>query len=217
MNPDLPTTLLRDAEVIVVEKSVGVKASMEQFYGANEDKILPPMVEQRKRLLQMLARLHASIQERSRYQGWSKPYEYTEADAAYGMTVINSWLDDLAASSGGGDFVDETRLPWLALQETLERCVFGSKVDGQTDLILIRKLIRGMFSATSYRGEKEEEGCGEIPPLPVECLSTESFKAWLRSLPDFNPPSWVGLDEKAEERLQAAAAARLLENIYLIN
>ena len=72
-NPDLPTTLLRDAEVIVVEKSVGVKASMEQFCGANEDKILPPMVEQRKRLLQMLARLHASIQERSRYQGWSKP------------------------------------------------------------------------------------------------------------------------------------------------
>ena len=54
-------------------------------------------------------------------------------------------------------------------------------------------------------------------PLPVESLSTESFKAWLRSLPDFNPPSWVGLDEKAEERLQAAAAARLLENIYLIN
>ena len=158
---------------------MGVKASMKRFCAhitpdCTNVATRPPMAEQRARLLQVLARLNASIQERSRYQGWSKSYDFTEADAAYGVTVINSWLDDYSGT------VDVTRLPWLSLQETLEKCVFGSKIDDQQDLVLLRALIRGMFSVANYKGEREEEArgdvCGDMPTLPAGPFSDDTFK-----------------------------------------
>lgn len=63
---------------------------------------------ERSRLYFNLAWLHAVIQERLRYSpiGWSKHYEFSDADINCALAVIDHWVD--AASLGRYDRASTT-------------------------------------------------------------------------------------------------------------
>ena len=53
---------------------------------------------ERSRIYFLLAWMHAVVQERLRYvpQGWSKKYEFGDADLRSAMDTIDIWIDTLA-------------------------------------------------------------------------------------------------------------------------
>jgi len=91
VTPLLPTALLRISEVVFVEAATGIKANMSHFMqsipAARFDK--PPV--ERGRLYLFLAWLNAVVHERLRYVplGWSKRYEFNEADSVCALDVID--------------------------------------------------------------------------------------------------------------------------------
>lgn len=91
ITPLLPTSLLRTAEVVFVEASTGIKANLSYFMQSIPAvRFLKPPVE-RGRLYLFLAWLNAVVHERLRYVplGWSKRYEFNEADSICALDVID--------------------------------------------------------------------------------------------------------------------------------
>ncbi|CAM9817587.1 unnamed protein product [Laminaria digitata] len=98
VHPRLPPNLLRASDVLVVEAPSGVRANVLRFLmGIPKERISKRPVE-RSRLYVLLAWLQAVVQERLRYVplGWSKRYEFSEADAACALQAIDSWVESAA-------------------------------------------------------------------------------------------------------------------------
>src|SRR4051812_16192691 len=83
---------------------------------------------ERARLYFLLAWLHAMVLERLRYApvGWSKPFEFSESDSACAMDVIDEWMDRTAQ---GRVNIHPSKIPWDALQTTLEQVIYGGRID----------------------------------------------------------------------------------------
>lgn len=83
INPKVPGTLLRISNIFVFEPPAGVKAALQRAFA---NVILPERIDkkpiERSRLHFLLAWFHAVVQERLRFApiGWSKTYEFNEAD-----------------------------------------------------------------------------------------------------------------------------------------
>ena len=73
---------------------------------------------ERSRLYFLLAWFHAVIQERLRYVplGWSKHYEFTEADLKCALDTIDIWIDLIAM---GRTNLPIDKLRWEALRTLL--------------------------------------------------------------------------------------------------
>ena len=98
ITPLLPSTLLRMSDIVYIEESTGIKANLTRFFkGISQVRFEKPPVE-RSRLYMLLAWLHAIVHERLRYvpMGWSKRYEFNEADSVCAMDVIDQWVDQVA-------------------------------------------------------------------------------------------------------------------------
>jgi dynein heavy chain 1 len=82
ISPALPAGLLRMSDVLFIEASTGVKASMMRFYSSIAPERAERAPSERNRLYSLLAWLNAVVQERLRYVplGWTKRYEFSEAD-----------------------------------------------------------------------------------------------------------------------------------------
>jgi hypothetical protein len=46
---------------------------------------------------------------------------------------------------------------------------------------------------------------------------SQSFEAWIKSLPDSNPPSWIGLPMTAERQLKRIIAQKALSHLAIVN
>jgi hypothetical protein len=91
------------------------------------------------------------VQERLRYTplGWTKRYEFSEADAACSLDVIDEWVDSVSAG-GTKAHVNPRDLPWQALRTLLSQSLYGGRIDNpfdQVGLITIFVIIFSSFSA----------------------------------------------------------------------
>lgn len=50
-----------------------------------------------------------------------------------------------------------------------------------------------------------------------DSLSRPAFEAWIKSLPDSNPPSWIGLPSTAERQLKRFIAQKALSHLAIVN
>lgn len=89
-----------------------------------------------------MAFLHAVILERKRYTpfGWSKQYEFSDADQQCAMEVVDQWLDDGAAAGwqpGKKEqlpaALDPKRIPFTAIRALLNSTVYGGRLDNEVD------------------------------------------------------------------------------------
>ena len=90
----------------------------------------------RCRLYGLLAWFHAIVQERLRYppHGWTKKYEFTEADAQCALDVIDHWVDEGIGPIGRAH-IDPAELPWKALHALLSQSLYGGRVDQAYDQV----------------------------------------------------------------------------------
>lgn len=137
IHPKLPSALLRASEVIVFEATTGMKATIQRFYNSVPAARIERQPAERGRLYALLAWFNAVVHERLRYAplGWTKHYEFTDADTACAVDVIDQWVDLVA---GGKAHVNPEDLPWQALKVLLSQSLFGGRVDHAFDQVTFR-------------------------------------------------------------------------------
>lgn len=161
---------------------------------------------ERSRLYFLLAWFHAIIQERLRYVplGWSKHYEFTEADLKCALDTIDIWIDLIAM---GRTNLPIDKIPWEALRTLLSQCIYGGRIDNPFDQRLLNGFLSKLFSLTSLNSDMkliiEEQDEKIQQPLTVampDGIKREDFMSWieqtLRTL--IQQPSWLGLPNNAE-------------------
>jgi dynein heavy chain 1 len=76
-----------------------------------------------------------------------------------------------------------------------------------------------VFSPINYSGDailvRDTHG-QPLVSLP-DSLSRSAFEGWIKSLPDSNPPSWIGLPSTAERQLKRHIAQKALSHLAIVN
>ena len=103
---------------------------------------------ERSRLHFLLAWLHAVIQERLRYTpiGWTKVYEFNEADQRCALDLIDEFVDSLGERTN----IPPEKLPWNALKTILSQNLYGGKVDNEYDGKILVSLVEQFFTPQSF-------------------------------------------------------------------
>jgi dynein heavy chain 1 len=138
-NSSLPIALLRKSEVLLYESSSGLKATLLKFFSSIPSFRIekPPM--ERCRLYCLLVWFNAILHERLRYLplGWTKKYEFNEADIAVSLDVIDQWIDEVCghSSSTNRSNINPKDLPWIALQTLMAQSLYGGRIDHPFDQV----------------------------------------------------------------------------------
>ena len=162
----------------------------------------------RPRVRLLLAWLHACLNERCRFApvGFSKAYDFGDADERAALRLADTWLNRAAAQ--GAESV-----PWDALRGVLLSAAYGGRVDIPSDLAELEGVVASLFTATADVGGDVDafQVCPNLPPLPSGA-DPEALSRWADALPEESsaaagePPTWVGLSPAAEcSRLENAA------------
>jgi len=212
INSKLPTALLRLSDVIVAEAPTGVKASLSRFLsGISTDRLHNTV---KNRLYLVLAWVHAVVHERLAYvpMGWTEKYEFTEADATHGLDVIDALVGHPA---GGRQHLDPEKLPWDAIRATLCKGVFGGRVTKADDQAVLDSIVDSVFHPKCFDVDFKLGEASDAPTLPDASDATSLF-AWIGTLPDHTPPSWIGLGIEAEVAREQRIAESVVKKVALV-
>ena len=111
-----------------------MKANLIRFFNTIPHTRVDKAPAERSRLYVLLAWLNAVVQERLRYAplGWTKRYEFNEADTACALDVIDEWVDEVA---GARAHISPNDLPWQALRTLLSQSLYGGRIDNPFDQV----------------------------------------------------------------------------------
>ncbi len=103
---------------------------------------------ERSRLHFLLGWLHAVILERLRYipVGWTKVYEFNEADQRCALDLIDEYIDALGTRNN----VDIDKIPWDAFRTILIENLYGGKIDNEYDSKILISLVEKFFRPESF-------------------------------------------------------------------
>lgn len=198
----VPVNLLRQSQIIMYEPPVGIKSSLTRtFLSLNPDRVNKAPAE-RSRLYFLLAWLHAVVLERLRYRpvGWTKGFEFSEADQLCAMDAIDEWVDRTAQGRAN---LPPNKIPWSALQQTMETVIYGGRIDNQFDQRRLEAFVRSLFTAKSYNVDHplafstEGNKMEHLLSIP-DVTGYDAFKKWIHNLPDQKNPELLGLPSTAE-------------------
>eukprot|EP01113_Clastostelium_recurvatum_P011812 TRINITY_DN1605_c0_g1_i1.p1 TRINITY_DN1605_c0_g1~~TRINITY_DN1605_c0_g1_i1.p1 ORF type:complete len:4689 (+),score=1530.43 TRINITY_DN1605_c0_g1_i1:285-14351(+) len=201
IHPHLPANLLRQCHILTHEPPPGIKANLQHSFGAlwfGAARMDRAPVE-RSRLYFLLAWFHAVIQERLRYTplGWTKVFEFNDADQRGALDAIDYWLD-LAAR--GKSNVDPDTIPWVALRTILGQTIYGGRIDNEFDMRLLNSFLSQLFTSKSFNPDFAlVPGQTNLPFLQMpEAKTRAGFTSWIEELPAQSTPAWLGLPDNAE-------------------
>lgn len=212
----IPNTLLRQSLKFIFELPDGVKASINRTYGsvmtaARSDK--DPI--ERSRLHFLLAWLHSVILERMRYNpiGWSKGYEFNEADLRCAMDLVDEYVD----IQGTRRNLPIDKIPWDAIRSVLINNIYGGKIDNDYDTLILKSLVEQYFCEESFDDQNSMVPEIEDPLLKCpQANETKDFYTWVKNLPNNESPIWSGLPHNAEKVLKEKKAAYTLSTLWNI-
>lgn len=215
-SPKIPSTLIRQSYKLVFEPASGIKASLMRTYKT----VLSPArcdkaPVERSRLHFLLGWLHAVILERLRYipVGWTKVYEFNEADQRCALDLIDEYIDAM----GSRNNVDIDKIPWDAFRTILIENLYGGKVDNEYDSKILVSLVEKFFTPESFDSsyplfDVEDE---KIVPLKMpDGIRYSQFLSWVEKLPDSESPTWSGLPLNVEKILKSEQTARTVHKLY---
>ena len=199
-SPRVPVNLISMSRIFMFEPPPGVKANITNSLRGLSSSFVEKMPVERVRVYFLLAWLHAIVQERLRYVplGWSKGYEFSEADFDAAAMTIDRWIERTAA---GRSNIAPERIPWHAICTLLSECVYGGRVDEEGDQKILSNLIAKYFTPKAFEVEfKLVHESGQVLGIP-DGSRLENFKAWINKLPEREPPVWLGLPDNSERML----------------
>jgi hypothetical protein len=83
----------------------------------------------------------------------------------------------------------------------------------------LNAFISGIFTPLNYAADAvlmKDMTTGQVLVTLPESLSLSAMETWIRNLPDFNPPSWIGLPATAEHQLRRQLAQQALSRLALL-
>ncbi|XP_049522370.1 LOW QUALITY PROTEIN: cytoplasmic dynein 2 heavy chain 1-like [Dermacentor silvarum] len=209
-HPAIPSALLKACLTVVYEPPAGVRRSMRRTYDAWGPSALNGASLLCAQALFALAWLHAILQERLSYvpQGWTKRYEFSEADLRAGTDAVRR----LCGRSGGGSGSGPG--PWETLRGLFELSVYGSHLDNTFDRRVLGAYVRQCFDQSTLPGSDRKE------PAPlaqgVRVPTSTSLQAHLQlieKLPDEDPGGYLGLAANVEGSVQRLGALSLVAEL----
>ena len=224
--PTIPSSLLRMSDVIFVEASSGVKASLHKFFSGIPAARVDRSPAERSRLYSLLAWFNAIVQERLRYVplGWTRKYEFSEADAACSLDVIDQWVDSVSAG-GTKAHVNPKDLPWKALRVLLSQSLYGGRIDNVFDQAALDSFIEQIFSPRSYESGAAiafdysaiADGASTQPKtllaLP-DGFTRQAFEQWIRSVSLFIESSVAYIHTYTHTRVHTHTYTHTHSHIY---
>lgn len=228
--------LIRISMTIVLESPVGLKAALQR---ANEitiktvdDSPSSPVpasqIPIRLKLYFLLAFLHSVILERKRYTplGWTKFYDFSEADLQCCISIVNQWTTMGNNISGG----DPDQIPWEGVRKLVSQVAYGGRLDNIVDKQILQILIDEILSPKSFEDGSKLIGCtgdwnklfksDQIKPsvlvAPDTCKKIQSYLDWVEGLAGTNWPTWLGLSPLAENVILAQKGQKMSLNWSLL-
>ena len=208
----IPVTLLRQSVKFIFELPDGVKSSVRRTYqllytSAKSDKA----PHERCRLHFLLAWIHAVIMERLRYTptGWSKRYEFSEADQKCALDVIDEYID----LQGQRQNLPVDSIPFEALQSVITENIYGGKIDNLYDLKILNSIVQQYMNADSFDPKKPLVSDKKGTVLNPEGFKYLDFKNWIDNLETVETPIWAGLPASADDLLNISKLENLLASM----
>jgi len=166
-----------------------------------------------------LAFLHAVILERKSYApiGWSKRYEFSDADLKCAVNIVDSWLDTAAGvvpgSDSGLEHIDPQRISWEALRTLLKTVVYGGRLDNDVDSRCLASFVDRLFCPESFESEFALSSGLDSAPLKSPDLyrSFVAYKEWIGNMSRVDDPVWLGFAPHAERLLSARHGTESLQ------
>jgi len=213
MNPCVPRNVIRISQTFVFEPPAGIKASLKRSFATIPIERLEAAPAERPRVYLLLAWFNAVVQERKRYcpVGWTKRYEFSDNDLKHGLDTVDYWVD--VAAAGRSNIAPE-KIPWSALRQILCHVIYGGRVDNMFDTKTLASFIEQFFKAEAYN-EDFSLVQGELVTLP-ESNKYNDIMQWINSLPDDQPPTWLGLSPNAELILSINAGKKVIKELQQI-
>jgi dynein heavy chain 1 len=198
-NPAVPVNILRQSRIIMNEPRPGVRANLlDTLRGLSPTRLSTGPAE-KSRLFFLLAWFHAIVQERLRYLplGWTKGYEFNDSDFEAALNTIDSWMGALAKGKAN---VDPAQIPWHALRTLVKQAVYGGRVDSDYDQRVVDAFVDSIFTAKAYDPDFALVD-GLVAP---DGSQMSQFVQWVQTLPEREPPAWLGLPSSAESLIAIA-------------
>ncbi|KAF4688109.1 hypothetical protein FOZ60_003172 [Perkinsus olseni] len=209
----LPETLMKSGRILMFEAPTGVRPSLMRSYAEVlvSERVKRGPVE-RNRLHFLLAWLHAIVLERVRYApvGWTKEFDFSEADLSCAVELTDKWLDEaVEASSSSTDSttrrelinIDPAKIPWDAIRTTLIDVVYGGRLDNDADRKALTPIVEYLFSPEAFHknfllnpNSEPVDKDGALLHLP-DARKREDFVALIDTLFAGKPtPQWLDSD-----------------------
>ena len=211
IHPLLPKTLIRRARVLICESPVGIQASLTRsFHALTNPTVLETPPVERSRVVFLLCWFRAILTERRRYApiGWSKAYEFTDADQICAIETISYWMTRVGKSK---QHLDPSEIPWKTIRILLKQSIFGARIDNPYDLQLMDSFLNHLFSPKTFEFDFQLVKGIKVP----ERLKTrEEYLDWIKTqIPAVNPVEWLGLSKSAETMVLTKQGLDILDRI----
>jgi len=145
--------------------------------------------------------------------GWSKTYEFNEADFRCAIDLIDEYVN----LQGERHNLPMDKIPWDAIQSVLINNIYGGKIDNHYDHMILKSLVEQYFCPDSFNYNKFMVNDVEDPELKVpEATKTSDFFKWIKALPDKETPLWSGLPLNAERVLLQKKSSYIISNLWKI-
>ncbi|KAF2396617.1 cytoplasmic dynein-like protein 1 heavy chain 1 [Trichodelitschia bisporula] len=221
-SPKIPVNLLRASRILMNEQPAGIKANMKDSLSSLSTKATKQPVE-RARVYLLLSFLHAVIQERLRYApnlGWKGFWEFNDSDYECCSHIIDYWVETVAQSRTN---VNPKNIPW-AMIRTLLTEMYGGKIDDEEDYATLSKLVDSVMTPAAFEEDYDivqdvqvkTEGEEYTPLVLPSGAGWKDFMGWVGSLPEREPPTFLGLPANAEKLLLVGQAKEMMRNLSLI-
>lgn len=222
----IPPNLIANSRVMVFEPPPGIKSNLLRTLGGIAPSSVSATPKELPRLYFIAAWFHAVVMERMRFLplGWSKRYEFSEADFQRTVGTIRSWVRIVAKDK---QHVAPQDLPWRAIHRLVSETVYGGRIDNPFDQTLLEtfcdsyfgpQIFDAGFSLIASGGGSGSSPAGGHQHGALNCngVTLLDFQQWIQQLPDMQPPEWLGLPSNATVMVRTALADDVLLRLHRI-
>lgn len=192
-----PVGFLESAVKIYVEPTPGFKNNLLQTLTveSNSTSNATPL---HTRFYFLLSCLHAILLGRLTYvpRGWTSAYEFSDADKAFAVTLVQDLLKEKDISS----LAQTPNFPWKRLYGLLEFAVYGGRIDNNYDRQALESFLHRLFNQKTTNSSQLP--VPSLPPLPTTLQSLPDYVSYIKTLPDATTPALLSLPSDVELSLQ---------------
>lgn len=96
---------------------------------------------------------------------------------------------------------------------TLITETYGGKIDDEDDFTRLSQLVKSVFTPDAFNTDFKLVDIAENPLYVPEGIGMPEFIQWVNSLPEREPPTYLGLPANAEKLLLVGHGKAMIENL----